>query len=67
MRALSKTDVGRQRTGNEDAVYVDTDLGLLVVSDGMGGHAAGEVASAMAIEAAREHIEAHRDALCKLS
>lgn len=44
------TDVGRKRTGNEDAFIVDPELGLYVVCDGMGGHASGEVASAMTTE-----------------
>lgn len=45
---LSRTDVGCVRNNNEDAVAVDTDLGLLVLADGMGGYNAGEVASQMA-------------------
>lgn len=44
------TDVGRKRTENEDAFVVDPDLGIYVVCDGMGGHASGEVASAMTTE-----------------
>ncbi len=44
------TDVGRKRSENEDAFVVDPDLGLYVVCDGMGGHASGEVASAMTTE-----------------
>lgn len=53
MRKLSwagLTDVGKKRTGNEDAFVVDADLGMFVVCDGMGGHASGEVASAMTTE-----------------
>ena len=44
------TDVGKKRTGNEDAFVVNAELGLFVVCDGMGGHASGEVASAMTTE-----------------
>jgi protein phosphatase len=44
------TDLGRKRSSNEDAFYVDDELGLYVVADGMGGHAAGEVASREAVD-----------------
>jgi serine/threonine protein phosphatase PrpC len=44
------TDLGRKRSSNEDALFVDDALGLYVVADGMGGHAAGEVASREAVD-----------------
>ncbi len=44
------TDVGRVRDNNEDAIAFDPELGLLLLSDGMGGYQAGEVASAIANE-----------------
>lgn len=45
------TDVGRRRDHNEDAFFAADGLRLYVVADGMGGHAAGEVASWEAVEA----------------
>jgi serine/threonine protein phosphatase PrpC len=45
------SDVGRKRQSNEDAYFLDDRLGLYVVADGMGGHAAGEIASQEAVEA----------------
>jgi protein phosphatase len=43
------SDTGVVRLQNEDAVFVDADLGLAILADGMGGYKAGEVASGMAI------------------
>lgn len=49
-RGFGATDKGRKRSENEDCFGVHEDLGLFVVSDGMGGHAAGEVASSVSVE-----------------
>lgn len=45
---------GRKRPHNEDAFAIRPDLGLLVVADGLGGHAAGEIASHMAVDSVSE-------------
>ncbi len=63
MRPVSsgKTDRGGKRLKNEDSIGVFDDLGLYVVADGMGGHAAGEVASNTAVEAVKAWIESGQD------
>lgn len=45
-----RSDCGRVRAHNEDAVFCDPRRGLAILADGMGGYNAGEVASAMATE-----------------
>lgn len=52
----ARTDVGIVRSGNEDNYLMLADRGLFVVADGMGGHAAGEVASEMAVRIVADEI-----------
>ena len=60
---LGNSDVGQKRSQNEDRYVVDDELGLYIVSDGMGGHAAGEVAAETAITAVVDRVKAARDEL----
>ena len=53
VRYAAKTDVGMRRVHNEDCFAVLEDEQVFIVADGMGGHASGEVASKMAVDALR--------------
>jgi PPM family protein phosphatase len=59
MKVAAKSDVGRLRNNNEDCLFVDEALGLLLVADGMGGRAGGEVASARAVEVIATYVKRH--------
>ena len=58
LRMYGATDKGLVRALNQDAYSCSASQGLVVVSDGMGGHAAGEVASHMVVEGLTEDLAA---------
>ncbi len=57
--ASGKTDIGQHREINEDYLYLDNSRGIFIVCDGLGGQAAGEVASHKAIEFTLEYVQDH--------
>jgi serine/threonine protein phosphatase PrpC len=67
LQAWGASDVGRKREQNEDSFLVDLPLGLFIVSDGMGGHAAGEVASATTVDEIHKALAAQRDPFLRLA
>lgn len=56
MKAFGLSHVGRQRQHNEDSWLVESNARLFLVADGMGGHAAGEIASRIAVDSISEFI-----------
>ncbi len=66
MNAYCLTDVGRRRSSNQDYAYVSEEPvgnlpNLFVVADGMGGHAAGDLASRYAVEALTKSIRKEKE------
>jgi serine/threonine protein phosphatase PrpC len=56
-RAGSASDPGLLRTVNEDRVWFDDTHGIFLVVDGLGGHAAGEIAAATAVDVVRQNLK----------
>jgi serine/threonine protein phosphatase PrpC len=61
LEAWLVTDVGVVRDHNEDSASMEPAQGFFIVADGMGGHAAGEVASAMAVDTVKQTLAASHD------
>jgi len=60
MRFYAKTHIGKVRKSNQDAYLIVPESKLMAVADGMGGHLAGDIASAMAIDILKEYVIKHQ-------
>lgn len=56
VRGFGYTNIGTERDDNEDSYLVDEELALFMVCDGMGGHAAGQVAAQATVDFVHEFI-----------
>lgn len=68
MRVLANTNQGKRREQNEDYYYVSdgfSNYEIYMLADGMGGYKGGEIASKLAIEAARRYIDSHFESIEK--
>jgi serine/threonine protein phosphatase PrpC len=54
--AWGETDPGKQRSNNEDRIYCDSQRGIFIIADGMGGEAAGEVAAQHAVDSIKKRL-----------
>ncbi|MBF0315772.1 MAG: Stp1/IreP family PP2C-type Ser/Thr phosphatase [Oligoflexia bacterium] len=54
--SIGKTDIGRVRKNNQDAIYLNHQVHLYLVADGMGGHSGGEIASSIAVESISKYF-----------
>jgi protein phosphatase len=64
LTVAARTDVGMIRSGNEDSFFAHAtrERGIFIVADGMGGHAAGEVASEMTVQIISRELHDLKDA-----
>ncbi len=60
VESAGSTDVGKRRRNNEDSLFLDDDIKLYCVADGIGGHSAGEVASRLVVDTMRDVMKISR-------
>lgn len=54
---VGKSDIGKKRTTNEDAFFIDTQAQVAIVADGVGGLQAGQIASQLAVKEIHTHLQ----------